>query len=101
MPDHWHYLIFNNENSLTVRDESMDLIDYQLIPTTDSKEFRIVGKYNEPSLDLKYQLKEDGLILMETDSKDSTSIFLEKIDMEKIDLKTRTFRWVQDYPYNR
>lgn len=101
MPDHWHYLIFNNENSLTVRDENMDLIDYQLIPTKDSKEFRIVGKYNEPSLDLKYQLKEDGLILMETDSKDSTSIFLEKIDMEKIDLKTRTFRWVQDYPYNR
>ncbi len=101
MPDHWHYLIFNNENSLTVRDENMDLIDYQLIPTKDSKEFRIVGKYNEPSLDLKYQLKEDGLIFMETDSKDSTSIFLEKIDMEKIDLKTRTFRWVQDYPYNR
>lgn len=101
MPDHWHYLIFTNENSLTVRDESMDLIYYQLIPTKDSKEFRIVGKYNEPSLDLKYRLKEDGLILMETDSKDSTSIFLEKIDMENIDLKTRTFRWVQDYPYNR
>ncbi|WP_313189431.1 hypothetical protein [Sphingobacterium sp.] len=101
IPDHWHYLIFHNENTLMVRDESMTLIDYQLIPTKDSKEFRIVGKYNEPSLDLKYRLKEDGLILMETDSKDSTSIFLEKIDMENIDLKTRTFRWVQDYPYNR
>lgn len=101
IPDHWHYLMFKDEHTLFIRDEQMELDSYQIIPEKDSKEFRIVGKPNEPSLDLKYRLKEDGLILIEAGSKDSTSIFLEKIDMDNIDLKTRTFRWVQDYPYNR
>lgn len=101
IPDDWHFLIFINEQSLIVRDAEMKSRTYQLTSDNLKKEIKIFGKAGEPSQHFRYEKRETGIMLRDIESTDSISIFVNKIDMENIDLKTRGFRWVSDLPYNR
>src|SRR5690606_1249188 len=101
IPDDWHFLIFINEQSLIVRDVEMKSRTYQMTSDSVKKEIKIIGKAGEPTQHFRYEKREAGIMLRDIGSKDSISIFVNKIDMENIDLKTRGFRWVSDLPYNR
>lgn len=101
IPDDWHFLIFINEQSLIVRDAEMKSRTYQMTSDSLNKEIKIIGKAGEPTQHFRYEKREAGIMLRNIGSKDSISIYINKIDMENIDLKTRGFRWVSDMPYNR
>jgi len=101
IPDAWHQLIITTEKTLNIRNEEMDVIRYEYIKDPKKKEIKIIDSDKSVVLEMKYHLENTGITLRNIHSPDSTSIFLEKIDMDNIDLKTRTFRWINEYPHNR
>ncbi len=101
IPDEWHQLIITTEKTLNIRNEEMDVIRYEYIKDPKKKEIKIIDSDKSVVLEMKYHLENTGITLRNIHSPDSTSIFLEKIDMDNIDLKTRTFRWINEYPHNR
>ncbi|MVZ65531.1 hypothetical protein GQF61_06655 [Sphingobacterium sp. DK4209] len=101
IPDQWHLFVFINNHSIMIRDQEQNGQLYQIVTDSSKKELKIIGKQNERTQYFQYEVRSNGIMLKGLERIDSISIFINKIDMENIDLKNRGFRWISDMSYNR
>jgi len=55
----------------------------------------------ENMLQVHYQKDKDGNLIFTLPQNDTITLRLNKINLDDIDLKTRGFNWIQNFPYNK
>lgn len=96
----WHYLILQYKDRATVRymDESFEYFDVKVDTVKYTMEMK---DEDEKETVYNYISKGDVLTLQRNLKFDTTRIILRKYDTKKFLLTNRSFRWVNEVPFNR
>jgi hypothetical protein len=101
--ERWRYLI--NEYKGRALVTSMTDERFRYVFEVDSSATKIsmyIADGKKDSLNLVYrQFNKDELELTGVLNKDSVQIYLTRVPLDKFPLKSRGFRWINEFPYNR
>ncbi len=100
IPFDWDVFIFQQKDQVFIRNQAGALMAYNLVLDTVSKELTIKDR-NTTIFEANYQKSSDGNLLFIAQESDCLNLTLKKLNLDEIDLKTRGFNWIQNFPYNR
>jgi len=100
IPADWDLLVFQQKNHVFIRDQVGSLKALTIDLDTIKKDLYL-SMLKENMLQVHYQKDKDGNLIFTLPQNDTITLRLNKINLDDIDLKTRGFNWIQNFPYNK